>query len=61
MSPVKDYSREAFAARLGPAVMAEIDRLVDAAPPLDPEQLDTLRRVFAQAQQARPAEQTAAA
>lgn len=47
MSPTKDYSREAFAARLGPAVMAEIDRLVDTAPPFDPEQVDTLRRIFA--------------
>jgi hypothetical protein len=41
--------------------MAEIDRLVDEAPPFDPEQIDTLRRVFTQAQQVRPAEQTAAA
>lgn len=61
MSPAaKDYSREAFLTRLGPVVMAEIDRLVNEAPPFDPEQIDTLRRVFTQARQVRPTAQIAA-
>jgi hypothetical protein len=58
MSPTKDYSREAFATRIGPPVMAEIEQLVAEAPPLAPEQIDTLRRIFAQA---RPADATVAA
>jgi len=50
MSTVRDYSRAAFEARLGPDVMAEIDRSVEAAPPLSPDQVDLLRRIFTQSE-----------
>lgn len=55
MKAARDYSRAAFEARLGPDVMAEIDRSVEAAPPLGAEQVDQLRRIFTQAEVHRPA------
>ncbi|MFJ6143078.1 hypothetical protein ACIQH7_05730 [Streptomyces anulatus] len=53
------FDRAAAERRLGPAVLADIRRLVDEAPPLKPEQREQLRTAFASARtaaehQARP-------
>jgi hypothetical protein len=41
-----DYSREESLRILGPAAIAEIDRIVAAAPPPTPRQVQVLQRVF---------------
>jgi hypothetical protein len=42
-----EFSREAFAARLGPEVTADIHRIVASAPAPSPERIARLRRIFA--------------
>ncbi|PVD01304.1 hypothetical protein [Streptomyces sp. CS014] len=47
-----EFDRQAAERRLGPAVLADIRRLVDEAPPLSTEQLENLRSMFASARAA---------
>lgn len=51
MSTPPAFSRAAAEQLLGPAVIAQARRVVDAAPPLRPELREQLRAVFASARE----------
>ncbi|MEU2402760.1 hypothetical protein ABZ609_00240 [Streptomyces rubiginosohelvolus] len=53
-----EFDRRAVERRLGPAVLADIRRLVDEAPPLSTEQLENLRSMFASARAAAASQPT---
>lgn len=54
MSAAPEFSLKEAERRLGPAAVEAARRLVDAAPPLRPEQREQLRAVFASARTAKP-------
>ncbi len=54
MSATQPFSREGAERLLGPAVLAEIRRQVEAAPPLRPELREQLRALFASAHVTKP-------
>jgi hypothetical protein len=47
-APRTDYSREESLRRLGPEVIAEIDRIVAAAPMPTPEAIQAIQTVYGQ-------------
>ncbi|MFH8717290.1 hypothetical protein [Streptomyces zaomyceticus] len=54
MTAPAPFSRAAAEKRLGPAAVEAIHKVVDAAPPLRPEQREQLRAIFASARPRKP-------